>query len=72
MPKKFNQSPKRKRPCGKKVVHKSYKDAVEHKASLLAKTAIMFGTVEVYYCHAHDGWHVGHRRWERKDTDGIK
>ena len=72
MPKKSYQPPKRKRPCKNKKLHKSYKSAVEHRASLLAKTAIMYGTVDVYYCHTHEGWHVGHRRWERKGADGIK
>ena len=63
----YKNSPKRKRPCRNKKVHESYKDAVEHKDRLITKTVLQFGIVNVFYCHAHEGWHVGHRRWEGKE-----
>ncbi len=56
-----------KRPCEKKKTHTSWKNAIDHKVSLITKSTISIGVIEEYYGHSHEGWHVGHRRWEGKE-----
>ena len=52
--------------CNYKVTHKSYKKAKEICDDYNKKVVLTLGAYDPYYCHDHEGWHTGHRRWKKE------